>query len=61
MSIDKFKELLKAAYEQGHFNGHADALDGLPDDACAEDWLSEVLADGEIAGIEIPELSNLPK
>lgn len=59
MKLDELKLILKLAYEQGYFNGHADAIDGLLDEACADDWLSEVIADKEIAGVPMPDLSQL--
>ena len=53
MNITKahFHELLRLSYEQGYLNGFADK-EYTP--LCeSEDWLSEVIADGEIAGIVI--------
>ena len=55
MNISKqhFHELLRISYEQGFNNGYCDAGEGLENISCAADWLSEVVADGEIAGTVI--------
>lgn len=55
MNISKhhFYELLRLSYEQGYLNSKADK-EFTPSDN-SEDWLSEVVADGEIAGIVIDE------
>ena len=48
-----FHELLRLSYEQGYLNGFNDK-EYTP--SCdSEDWLSEVVADGEIAGEVIDE------
>ena len=52
----QLETLLLTAYQQGYNNGYCDCEEELENVSCAEDWLSECVADGEIAGIEIPDL-----
>ena len=56
MDKNQFSTLLKTAYEQGYYNGFCDSEECLKMRSCSGDWLSEVLADGEIADVEIPNL-----
>lgn len=55
ISTHHFHNLLKIAYEQGFDNGFCDSEEGLENISCSDDWLSEVVADGEIAGEVIDE------
>lgn len=54
ISTQHFHELLQISYEQGYHNGFSDGQDDCVD-LNSEDWLSEVVADGEIAGTVIDE------
>jgi hypothetical protein len=58
MTKKQLAQLLQTAYQQGFHNGFCDSEEGLSNLSCAEDWLSEVLADGEIAGVEIPNFEE---
>ena len=53
ISTHHFHKLLRISYEQGYLNGFADK-EYTPSPE-SEDWLSEVVADGEIAGTVIDE------
>jgi len=58
MNISKshLHELLRVSYEQGYLNGFADK-EYTP--RCeSEDWLSEIVGDGEIAGERINEFED---
>lgn len=60
MTKEQLCILLLTTYQQGFNNGFCDCNEGLENNSCAEDWLEECLADGEIAEVKIPDLDLLP-